>query len=83
MHTIKNLTLELKGEKIKRVVHFKFLGVIIDENLSWKQHMLEILSKIQGNLSIVRKISCFLNTKSIIQIFHSLILSHIRYGITL
>ena len=45
--------------------------------------MLKILSKIQRNLSIVRKIAYFLNQDTLMQLYHSLILSHIRYGITI
>ena len=78
-----SLSLKLNGKTIKRVNNFKFLGFIIDEHLSWKAHMLEILSKIQRNASIVKKIACFLNRDSLMQLFHSLIVSHIRYGITL
>ena len=78
-----SLYLVLNGEKIKKVQNFKFLGFIIDEHLSWKAHMLKILSKIQRNLSVIRKISHFLDKDTLIQLFHSLIASHIRYGIAL
>ena len=77
-----SLSLALNGVKIKRVDQFTFLGLIIDQHLSWKAHMLKILSKIQRNLSVIRKIACFLDKDALMQLFHSLILSHIRYGIT-
>ena len=75
-------TLELNGEKIERVETFKFLGIHFHQHLAWKTHMTEILSKIQRNLAIVRKIACFLDRHSLLQLYHSLIMSHIRYGIT-
>ena len=43
--------------------------------------MLHILSKIQRNLGIVRKTARFLNRNSLMQLYHSLIVSHIRNGI--
>ena len=43
--------------------------------------MLDILSKIQRNLGIVRKISRFLDRHSLFQLYHSLIMSHIRNSI--
>ena len=73
-----SLSLELNGETIERVENFKFLGFIINEHLSRKEHMLKILSKIQRNLSIVRKIAYFLNQDTLMQLYHSLILSNIR-----
>ena len=43
--------------------------------------MQNVLSKIKRNLGVVRKVSYFLDRESLLQLFHSLILSHIRYGI--
>ena len=71
----------LNGVLIKRVETHKFLGLIVDQNLSWKPHMQEVLSKIRRNLGVVRKIARFLDRDSLFQLYHSLILSHIRYGI--
>ena len=76
-----NYKIVLNNLEVKRVETFKFLGLFIDEHLSWKTHMFEILSKTQRNLGIVRKISCFLNRQSLLQLYHAVIMSHIRYGI--
>ena len=53
----------------------------INETLNWKAHMLEIHSKINRNLGVVRKIARFLDRNSLLQLYHSLIMSHIRNGI--
>ena len=75
------LMVALNDDFIERVENFKFLGITINEHLNWKAHMLDILSKIQRNLGIVYKIAPFLNRNSLFQLYHSLIMSHIRYGI--
>ena len=71
----------LNGVPIKRVKSYEFLGLNIDEHLNWKKHMQVVLSKIQRNLGIVRRIALFLDRHSLLQLYHSLILSHIRYGL--
>ena len=76
------LNVILNGVVIERVSEFKFLGIYVDEHLSWKTHMTKLLSKLYRNLCVARKISCFLNRKTLMQMFHSMIMSHIRYGIT-
>ena len=43
--------------------------------------MHDVLSKIQRNLGIVRRVARFLDRHSLFQLYHSLILSHIRYGL--
>ena len=35
--------------KILQVVSTKFLGVIMDEELTWEQHVLHVLEKLQSN----------------------------------
>lgn len=76
-----NQNVILNNTEIERVDNYKFLGITINSNLNWKSHMLDILSKIQRNLGIVRKTARFLNRNSLFQLYHSLILSHIRKGI--
>ena len=71
----------INGEAIEKVENFVFLGTKINQLLSWKPHMLDILSKIQRNLGIVRRIARFLDRHSLFQLYHSLIMSHIRNGI--
>ena len=72
---------ELNGQPLERVENYKFLGMNINQHLNWKPHMLNILSKIQRNLGVVRKIARFLDRNSLLQLYHSLIMSHIRNGI--
>jgi len=71
----------IDGNAIERVENYTFLGTKINQHLSWKPHMLDILSKIQRNLGVVRKISRFIDRHSLFQLYHSLIMSHIRNGI--
>ena len=77
----RNLEVKLNNQPIERVQNYKFLGLNINQHLSWKAHMLDVLSKIQRNLAIVRKIARFLDRNSLLQLYHSLIMSHIRNGI--
>ena len=71
----------LNGQPLERVENFKFLGFNINQHLNWKTHITDILSKIQRNLCVVRKIARFLNRNTLLQLYHSLVMSHIRYGI--
>ena len=41
---------------IKQVSHTKFLGVIIDENLSWDNHITDLKRKLYYSLSTIKRI---------------------------
>lgn len=64
---------------IKRENHIKFLGVLLDENLSWKTHISAIENKVSRNLGILRKAKPYLNLKSLKSLYFSFIHSYLTY----
>ena len=74
--------LNLSGEKIDIIKETKFLGLKIHEKLSWKTHMLDIKSTLRKNTAICSKIKNQLNPKAFVDLYHTMIECHIRYGIT-
>ena len=73
----------INNKEIEQVSSTKFLGLTINEKLSWKEHMNGILVTIQRNLGIIYKIRRCLNRNVLMQLYYSLIFSHIKYGIVI
>ena len=67
---------------IKRAPEIKFLGVILDENLTFNQHINEICSKLKRLFHIFYNIRDYLNKQNIKTIYYALVYSRIKYGIT-
>ena len=44
--------LKINNYKLKRAESVKFLGVVLDENLTWKQHIKYIENKIAKNIGL-------------------------------
>ena len=57
----------------------KFLGVIIDEPLNWARHVKTVQSKMARYVGIMYKIKKYLPLEARLQIYHSLIQSHVNY----
>jgi len=74
----RTINLYLRNNKIKIVESVRFLGIVLNERLSWKPHMDLMLTKLRVCTSIVRKIQSYL-MKDIDVTFHSMIESHLRY----
>lgn len=59
----------------------KFLGVIVDKNLTWQQHIDYLRKKLASAHYAIRRIRTITNEETSIIAYHSLFASHLRYGI--
>ena len=64
--------LEINKITIKRVNSIKFLGVLIDENLTWKKHINEIEKKVSKSIGMLYKAKFLLNKKCLKVIYYAL-----------
>ena len=71
------------NSEIARTESIKFLGVLSDENLSWKTHIKYIENKISKNIGILFKARPFLNKKSLSSLYYSYIHSYINMSVSL
>ena len=74
---------ELKiGEvEIARVTNFNFLGLTLNENLSWKPHVDLIANKISKYIGILNRLKRYLPSHILKTIYLSLIHSNLNYSI--
>ena len=76
-----HLSISLNGHVLERVQHFDFLGLTIDETLSWKKHIDKIATKISKVIGLLTRCKRYLHSSVMMKIYNSLILSRINYGI--
>jgi hypothetical protein len=74
--------LTINNRLIKRVKQTKFLGVIIDDKLSWKPHILSLNKKLSSICGRIYRIKKILPESLYKQIYHSLFESHLGYSIS-
>ena len=77
--TLVNLPININDHTIEKVDCFRLLGVYLDNKLNFKHHIDQILTKININLSIIRRIKPFLNLKTCKILYYSLFYSHFYY----
>ena len=64
------------------VVSFiKFLGVTVDNKLSWKYHIDNTCKTISRNIGIINKLKYHFSPSSLLMLYSSLILPYLNYGI--
>ena len=75
--------IDFLDKHLKRTSHIKFLGITLQENLSWDLHINIICNKLKRLFHIFYNIRDFLTKENIKTIYYTLIYSRIKYGITL
>ena len=71
----------LNNEVIHRVKKAKFLGVLLDDNLTWSFHINHIRSKIAKGMGIIKKARKYFDPKTLLSLYYSFIYPYITYCI--
>jgi hypothetical protein len=72
--------LSIGGKQIECVSDFCFLGIVIDDKLSWKAHLAQLRSKLSRGLYMLRRVRSLTSKKGLLSLYYSLIHSHLSYG---
>ena len=75
----KNITIHLKGEEIVQHETAKHLGVIVDNKLNWKPHILNLRRKCLAGLAFLRRHGTHLPVHSRKLLYQSFIVSQLDY----
>ena len=74
-----NVVIQIDGRPLVEKHSTKFLGLTIESNLSWNEHVRKVHVSISRNIGILYKIRDFLTKKSLFTLYNALILPHIIY----
>ena len=78
---ISNPEIKLNGELIEFVDTFNYLGIVLDQRLSWSAHTRSISAKISKVIGILSKLKHFFPPYILKIIYDALISSRIKYGL--
>ena len=76
---LNKIDVNIAGVKIARVTEARFLGVIMDEKMTWSKHISAIKTKMARYMGIMYRIKRHLPLETRLQLFHSFVQSHLNY----
>lgn len=76
-----NLNINYLGTTIEPVTTIKFLGINIDNNLTWRSQTDEVCKKLNKFTYVLYKLSKIVNLESVLAAYHGYVVSVLRYGV--
>ena len=67
------LNILIDGNKIVGVKKTEFLGAIIENRLSWKDHVAHVLGKVSTGLGMIIKARNYLDKKVLVTLYYSFV----------
>ena len=78
---LSNLSIKIQDHNLERVTEIKFLGIILDDKLTFKKHVQTTSNKIASCVGTLYRLSPFMQQRTLKSIYFALIQSQLTYGI--
>ena len=75
----KGIEIKIDNRMINQVSETKFLGIYIDENLSWKSHIQNITKKVARATGILYKVRRILDTNTLRNLYFTFVYPYLTY----
>ena len=76
-----DLVVVLDGTTIECEKNTTFLGITLDEHLTWEDQCTKVANRMARNTGVLNRIKNLVPSTSLLTIYNSLIFSHLSYGI--
>ena len=76
---LNDLNISIDGTRIEEVKKTKFLGVIQDNKLSWKDHVAHVVGKVSRGLGMIIKTRNYLNKQGLLTLYYSFVYPYLTY----
>ena len=77
------VTILINNKAIDEAQYVKYLGILIDSQLSFKYHIEELNKKISRAIGLLYKLRPFVTTKILINVYYAIVYPFLLYGITI
>ena len=72
--------LKINNFEIKRTTSIKFLGIMVDENLTWNDHIHILQNKLSKNIGLLYRAKPYFDKNTMTTLYFSFFHSYLNYG---
>ena len=75
--------LKFEDQALETTHETKFLGIWLNDNISWEAHIRQLILKIKRNMILLKRSKTLLKQHALTPIYYGHIHSHLKYGIVI
>ena len=75
------IDIKIRDSILTKVSTVKFLGLTLDENLTFNDHVKNVTTKISKSVGALRRLHCQLPADVMVKLYYSLVYSHLTYAL--
>ena len=75
------IEIRIRDSILTKVSTVKFLGVTLDENLYFSDHVKNVTTKISMSVGVMRRLHCQFPADVMVKLYYSLVYSHLTYAL--
>ena len=72
--------IKIRDSILAKISTVKFLGVTLDKNLTFNDHVNKVTSKISKSVGVVRRLHCQLPANVMVNLYYSLVYARLTYA---
>ncbi len=76
---VANMNIKINNVNLERASCVKYLGLVIDESLSWQMHINKITQKVHSLIPCIYKSRSYLTHRTKMNVYNAFFVSHMRY----
>jgi len=80
-HHVPSLSIGINNTQLEQCDSYKYLGIFIDKDLSWRTHIQYITKKVLKACGAIAKLRHCVCIDTLKNVYYSLVYSYIRYGL--
>ena len=75
----RNFEINVHDQSLSRVGSYGYLGIVVDETLSWQTQVDTMVRKVSAGLGVSKKVYDFLPCQTLVRIYEALVLPYFDY----
>ena len=75
-----SFSITINDKTIKQVTYIKYLGVLMDCHLNWKDHVSHVSKKLSRGIGVLCKLRHFADIHTLIQLYYAIIYPFLTYS---